>query len=526
MFGILLLILLSSALAQLTPYIQGLIVDSAILTQQELFLTMLVLVFAIVLILDSVTKFYLNIIMTNSGYEIAKKIRSDIFKQILYKSYDFFESNKNGDILLRTNNYIYDIGNYISRNISNLFIGFARFLIIYIFIFALNYKIALILTILYAIIFLVIFIYSKKIVNQGAKYKKLELQRNALILENLQGIETFLAYNTNYKNLKNYTNVSMEYGKERSKFYLLYNSFFPIIDFLVCLGTLLAYILTFSFSFTFLEIGIVIAIITYTSRVISPMQFVAKGLATFFEATATINQVFDLYNTPSKNEKLKLKYKNIDIRCENLCYINENTRTNIQNLNISVKHGQKILIVGRHGLGKTAFSNLLVGLYKLDSGKVLYNEIDIAEIDPNSLSDMVSITSDYVGVFNNTIYKNVKFAKPNATKKEILHAIKLSGLSTLTNKLERGYNTKIRADTISEGDKQLLSFARIILKNTPIVIVDEVSRDMGDKVKKQFLKKLEKFCKDKTLIYISENNKTNLKFDKVIYFKLINNCKN
>ncbi|MDD4816138.1 MAG: ABC transporter ATP-binding protein [Clostridia bacterium] len=521
-FGTLLLILLSSALAQLTPYIQGLIVDIAILTQQELTLIMFVVIFAIILILDNFTCFYLKVAMTNSGYDIAQTIRSDIFKQIIYKPYDFFENNKNGDILLRTNNYIYDIGSYISQNISHLFIGLARFLIIFTFIFAMNYKIALVLTLLYVCILLYIFLSAKKIVKQGREYKKLELQRNSLILQNLQGIEIFLAYNTKFRYLKNYIKIGSEYGKARKKFYYFYNTFFPIIDFLVCLGTLITYILTFSYAISILEIGVVIAIISYTSRVVSPMQIVAKGLATLFETTATVNQVFDLYNNEETKQKLVLEYKYIDIRCENLNYSNEQTSTNIKDLNLHIRSCQKVLIVGRHGLGKTAFSNLLIGLYKANSGKVLYNEIDIQEISSHSLSNMVSVTSDYVGIFNSTIYENVRYAKPTATKKEVLHAIKLSGLNFLTKKLERGYNTQIRADIIGEGDKQLISFARVILKNTPIVIVDEVARDMEERIKKQFLKKLNVFCQDKTLIYIAENNKINLKFDKIIYFKKIN----
>ncbi|MDD3862955.1 MAG: ABC transporter ATP-binding protein, partial [Clostridia bacterium] len=102
------------------------------------------------------------------------------------------------------------------------------------------------------------------------------------------------------------------------------------------------------------------------------------------------------------------------------------------------------------------------------------------------------------------------------------NAIKFSGLKRITDTLNRGKNTAINPYYISEGDKQLISFARIILKDTPIVIVDEVSRDMGTNVRKKFMKNLKKFVKEKTLIYISEYDDVDFEFDKVIQFNKIN----
>ena len=519
-FILILLIVFSSVFAQLVPYFQGLLVDDVLITlDKSLLITLCISIFA-VLILDSVCKLLANSYMINYGYKTAGKIQNEIFKNILNKPYDFFESKDNGDILYRINTYVYDIGDYISKDISELAMAISRMTIIFTFLFALEPYFALILSLLYALIFFVIYLFLKVLIKKSKKTMDNELHRNSVILQNIEGLETYLAYNTSSKTLQSYNNINTNYGKIWASYHKTANLFFPLIDFLVCIGTVLIYIVASTYIIHILQIGVIVSILAYSSSTIAPMAVISKGLANFVDTSVILDEVLEFADKSEQTEKAKINvhFDEVDIVCEKVSYKNAKNNTNIQQLNLKIKHGEKILLHGKYGSGKTSFSGLLSGLYKVDSGNILFNGININDLNENCLANLISVTSDAVGVFKASVYDNVKFAKPNASEKEILKAIEYSGLKKVTDKMEKGYKTVLNQTYVSEGDKQLISFARIILKNTPIIIVDEVTRDMEIAVKNKFLKTLKKFAKNKTLIYMSENSKVDFEFDKKIEF--------
>lgn len=521
--GISILILFSSVLAQLTPYIQGLLVDNAILSQDLNSLITFCIVFVIVLLLDAFAKFYLSILTTNTGYTIAGKIRKNVFALTINRPYDFFENQRSGDILHRTNAYIYNIGNFISTSISDFVISLARSLIIFTFMFVLYYKLALVLATLYFISCFIIYLYSKKIYKLGKIYKKYELHRNSLILQNLEGMETYLAYNDNFDYLKNYKDVSHEYGRIRRKYYWYYNTLNPVVDFVVSMGTVLIYNVAFNNPVSILEIGIVVSMLTYASRIIGPIQLLSKKLANIFETRTIVDNVFDLATPFDEITEGKIQCESVDIRCENLSYKNRANGANFENVNVNIKFGENVLLYGKYGTGKTSFANLLTGLYRPDSGKIYFNDVDMQTISKKDLGNIVSVVSDNSGIFKGSIYQNVRFANPNATEEEIMSAIKKAGLMPWIETLDNKHHTRIAKNTVSEGDKQLIAFARLILKNTPIVIFDEFSRDLDDKKEKLFLKNLEKFAKEKTLIYIVQIPPKKFPFTKKIKFSSLKN---
>ncbi|MDD4685967.1 MAG: ABC transporter ATP-binding protein [Clostridia bacterium] len=519
---IFLLMLFSSVFAQLVPYFQGLLVDNALITMNQSAIYIFCISIFFVLILDSVCRLFFSSYMLNYGYKAANKMQNNVFKHIIYRPYDFFEAHNTGDILYRTNTYVYDIGNYISKNISDLLMSIARIIMIFIFLFVVEPFFAIILCLLYIFIFIVTYLFSKIIFKMAKSSINTELHRNAVIMQNLEGLETFLAYNTNYKNLENYNKISSNYGKIRKKYYGIYNLFFQLTDFMVCFGIVLVYIIASIKVISLLQIGIVVSVLTYASAMVSPMGLLSRGMANYFETSAIMDMVLE-YSGDKKEqtEKVDLQTEKVDIKCKNVCYRNKGNNTDIQNLNLKIKSGEKILLFAQYGSGKTSFTNLLCGLYNVDSGEILYNGIKIQDLSVSSLANLISVTADYVGVFNASVFENVKFAKQDASDEEVLNAIEVSGLKKVADKMKRGIKTRINPAYISEGDKQLISYARIILKNPPVIIVDEVIRDMSKLHKRNFFKSLKEFTKDKTLIYISETENVDFKFDRTIDFNSI-----
>ena len=143
---------------------------------------------------------------------------------------------------------------------------------------------------------------------------------------------------------------------------------------------------------------------------------------------------------------------------------------------------------------------------------------NINHLKREEISKIISVASDDVGIFEGTFLQNVHFADKSASLASVKKAIKQAGLQPFLSKYPQGASTKINEKSISEGEKQLIAFARVILKNTPIVIFDEFDRDLSPTLKKRFFKKLTKFTEDKTLIYITHAHIADLPFTKKVRF--------
>ena len=216
------------------------------------------------------------------------------------------------------------------------------------------------------------------------------------------------------------------------------------------------------------------------------------------------------------------KFSEIQINCKNVFYKSLKNNIEINNLNLEINAKDKILIYGVYGIGKSSFVDLLCGLIKPDKGKIFFNTYNINSIKREDLSKMISVTSDNVGVFNASVFDNVKFAKVNATDEEVIEAITISGLSKVLSYSGRNYNWIVSEEIMSEGDKQFLSLARVVLRNPPVVIVDEAIRDLSENRKRLFLESLKKFTENKTLIFITEEIPENTKFEKIYNFEELN----
>ena len=522
-FGTLLLIILASVFAQLVPYIQGLFVDNAIISQNTQMLLLLCIIFMLVLVLDCFSVFYLSRLATKTGFNIAQDLRNYVFSSTINRNYDFFKDKNNGDLIQRTNYYTHEIGTFLSVNMHNLFIGVSRFFIIFVFMFILSVKIALILSVLYFIVFVISYLYSLKIFRLGRVLKKTELHRNSLVLQNIENMETYLAYNDGDDYFPNYNRVNNRYGNLRNKYYLLYNWFVPFIDILVSVATVFVYYLAFNQNLGVFDIGVVIAMLTYTTRIIEPASLIIAGTASLNATKATWDKVSDLIKEKNTTQKISYDFDKVDIECENVGYHNTVNGENFQGLSLKIPFKSKVLIYGKYGMGKSTVANVLAGLFEATSGKVYLNNINISSINHDSLMKMVSVIGDDVGIFNGSVYQNVRFGNPNATDKQIKLAIKEAGLLRYVKGLNNKEHTRISQHTISESEKQLIAYARLLLKNPKVVIIDEFTRDLEPTQEKAFLKSLAKFCKDKTLIYLSSKQPQDLVFDMKINFKKFHN---
>lgn len=515
-FIVFLLIVLSSVFAQAVPYLQGLIVDQAILTSSQKSLVIIMLAVVAILILDTFSRGYLAMILNSFSHKISGNIRRDVFAGILKKPLSFFEQKHEGEILQTTNAYLYYLGGDLAKGTTNIAIGASRFLIIFAFVATLNFTLGLILGGLYVAILVLFGLFAVALHKKSLNLRKNSLHRNSLILENLTGLETYITYGNGEKYLENYNKVNGGYGKLYDANNGFRNLITPLTDFLACLGTVIIYHIAFGDIAGLLEVGVLVSILSYASRATQPLEMIANGIDAIIEANSCV-QIAQNFAETSADGTENLLDKTPSITCKNLCFKNSQG-VEIVDFNIKIPFKSKVEIIGKSGLGKTAFSLLLAKIYKAEQGEILFGKQNINHLKREEISKIISVASDDVGIFEGTFLQNVHFADKSASLASVKKAIKQAGLQPFLSKYPQGASTKINEKSISEGEKQLIAFARVILKNTPIVIFDEFDRDLSPTLKKRFFKKLTKFTEDKTLIYITHAHIADLPFTKKVRF--------
>lgn len=515
---LLLLVVLAGAMAELTPVIRGEIISAGIAEHNFDSIITLSVVLVIALLLDTFARGFLHICATRAGFDTAKKMRSDFFYRLMRQPYQFLAQKCSGDMVFRANIYIFSIGSFLAKSIADTAINIARFALIFVYMVFLDARFALALAVVYGLAIVFATILTKKTYVIGKNFKQLELQRNSLMLHNLNHMKTYLAYNDNFEYLPHYNQIDGELDKYYLKFYRLKHWLVPALEFFASLGTVFIYHLAFSITPDLLQVGVVVAMLTFATRLTTPIKTLSVALTDITENQATANKIMHFLQKPNTPNRTHFDKKQFDISCQNLTFSNLSTAHPVQNFSLDIPFGQKIAITGAYGSGKTAFSELLLGLNQPQSGKVLFDGVDVQTIRRSSFCKLISATEDNVSVLDGTILENLHFVKPTATQDQVLEALNKAGLDDLIASLPRGVHTHISAKTITQQTRQLLSFARVILKNTPVVIVDEFARDLGKDQTKKFYGALKRFAKNKTLIFICQEAPNQLKFDKIIKF--------
>ncbi|MBR2052666.1 MAG: ABC transporter ATP-binding protein [Clostridia bacterium] len=518
-FVTILLVLLAGLAAEFVPFLQGLIVGQAAINQNESAIWEVLVALAVMLVLDMFARCFLYIISNKIGFGVAKEIRNDFFEKLMKQPYQFFVQRRSGDMVFRANIFIYSIGNFLSKNIADTAIGFTRVAIIFVYLLVLNAGFALVLLGIYSLAILFAVLHSHKTYRIGKAFKHFELHRNSLILQNLDHIDTYLAYNDDFSYLKHYARVDKTYHKLRVKYHFSKHLFYPCLDLFVGLGTVVIYWLTLSQGLGAIEVGVLVAMLTYASRMILPIQQIAEGLAEMIGTSAIISKIMNFVNKPKKHKRKKFSAQKFDIVCQNVAHKDVATGANFENLNLDIPFGQKVAIVGAYGNGKSAFADLLLGLNRPQSGSLKFGGTEVVDIKKSSLPNLIAFAGDDAQIFGATVFENVQFAKPSAGAREVVLAAKNAGLLEVVDALPNGIHTRLAPESTSETIKQLIAFARVILKNPPVIVFDEFTRDLAPQMQKKFFANLKKFAKNKTMIYICQKAPKELHFHQTICFQ-------
>lgn len=257
------------------------------------------------------------------------------------------------------------------------------------------------------------------------------------------------------------------------------------------------------------------------SRIYNPVNEVFNNLAALFYLDIRINRMNEMQALPVQTGKTDFSTKIYDITFKNVDFSYESGKQVLKDVSFTAKQGEITALVGPSGGGKTTTAKLAARFWDINSGKIMLGENDISEIDPETLLNNYSVVFQDVTLFNTTIMENIKIGKKGATDDDVVKVAKLAQCDQFVNKMPNGYQTTIgeNGETLSGGERQRISIARALLKDAPIVLLDEATASLDVENETKIQRAISELIKNKTVLIIAHRMRTVANADKIVVLK-------
>lgn len=520
------LMITSSALGMLTPKILMLILDDYIPNEN---ISGIVQISIVLLLINLVIVISLRIkisITSRLGQNIIHQIRSDIFEHLQELPFTYYDERPHGKIQVRVVNYVNSLSDLLSNGIINTITDLFSLFFIIGFMISLNFKLSLICLTGLPLLMILIFVIKKKqrIAWQISSNKSSNL--NAYIAESINGIRVTQSFVRERENIEIFNRLSGSYQKAWMRAVKMNFLLWPAIDNISIWTSIGVYVLGATWLSNGMEgitVGIIIAFIGYIGRFWAPINTLASFYNSLLTAMSYLERIFETIDEPvlvrdcegaTKMPPIKgmIEFQDVEFSYEDDVKI-------LDKINFKVSSGESYAIVGPTGAGKTTIINLISRFYNLDSGKILIDGVDISKVTLASLRKQMGIMLQDSFIFSDTISGNIRYGNRTATNEEVITASKTVRAHDFISKMELGYDTPVneRGNRLSAGQRQLLSFARALLADPKILILDEATSSIDTETEILLQEGLAKLLKNRTSFIIAHRLSTIKNADCILY---------
>lgn len=454
---------------------------------------------------------YTNII----GQRVIYDIRSDLFKHIQRLSFNFFDKRPAGSVLVRVTNDVNSLQDLFTNGVVNLMIDCVQLLGIVIILLFINWKLGLAVMITVPIMFLISTTLRKKIRYAWQDVRMKNSRINSHLNESIQGIRVTQAYTQEYENMRYFDNMNMDSKKSWDKASAMNQMFGPLIEITGGVGTFILFMLgAYLIQTGELTIGLLVAFSNYVGNFWDPINRLGQMYNQLLVAMASSERIFEFIDEePSIADKPGAKMLPAitgNIKFDHVVFEYEQGRQALKGIDLDVKSGQSVALVGHTGSGKSTIINLLSRFYDVTDGQITIDGHDIREVTVQSLRSQISVVLQDTFIFSGTIRDNIRFGRLDATDEEIEQVAKSVDAHDFIMKLPKGYDTEVeeRGSALSMGQRQLLSFARALLANPRILILDEATASIDTETELKIQEALKVLLKGRTSFIVAHRLST------------------
>ena len=490
-------------------------------TSEVVLLSVLLLVIIVASVLMSVVR---SRIMTKVGQDIVFDIRADLYAHLQKLSFEYYDTRPHGKILVRVINYINSISDLMTNGIINFVLEILNLLFIGVFMFFVSWQLALVILAGLPVFFGVMLLIKNKQRRAWQRVSNKSSNLNAYTHESIVGTKVTQMFTREEENEQVFDRLQTDYRKSWMKAVTYSNLVWPSID-SIAIVVRGAIFLTGLLVFTTdaVSLGTIVAMCSYADRFWQPLINLSNLMNTFINAVAYLERIFETLDEPvtvddAPDAHLMPKIEG-NVTFDDVTFAYETGPNVLENLSFSVKAGESIALVGPTGAGKTTVVNLISRFYNVSGGRVLIDGEDISQVTLNSLRSQMGIMLQDSFIFSGTIMDNIKYGKLDATEEEVKAACKIVGADEFIEQLANGYHTVVneRGSGLSQGQKQLIAFARTILADPKILVLDEATSSIDAKTERYLQRGLNHLLKGRTSFIIAHRLSTVRECDRIMY---------
>ncbi len=460
------------------------------------------------------------------GQQIIHDLRSDIFEHLQDLPFSYYDNRPHGKIQVRVVNYVNSLSDLLSNGIVNTITDLCNLFFIVTFMFLTNVRLTLLCLCGLPILAAVVIFIKKRQHRAWQIQSNKQSNLNAYIAESINGIRVTQSFVREEMNSNIFNDLSSSYRKSWMHAVLYNFTMGPSVDLISMATTSAIYVLGIHWMFDSaspITIGVLIAFTSYVSRFWAPINTLAAFYNSLLTAISYLERIFETIDEPvsvqDAPDDVEMPPIHGDVSFEQVSFSYEPGVRILDNVNFKAKAGDSFAIVGPTGAGKTTLVNLLSRFYNLDTGRILIDGTDISNVTIHSLRAQMGVMMQDSFIFAGTIMDNIRYGNHTATDEDVIRAAKTVCAHDFIMELENGYQTEVneRGSRLSAGQRQLISFARALLADPKILILDEATSSIDTETEIALQKGLSELLKGRTSFIIAHRLSTIRNADCIMY---------
>lgn len=520
------MMLVASVVSLYPPRLLKLIVDEVVVEEDYKQLALVGVGLVLLAAVEILSSFIQARSMGKVGLKIITQIRTDIFERLQKLSFDYFDNRPAGKIVVRATEYINALADFFSNHVMMFAIYIVKLVVVTVFMLSLSPTLTLIVYLTIVPMMIIVFMLRSLLRKMYTKLRLKNSNRTAFLVESIMGEQIVKNYNRVDTNIGIYKQVheeSVDVWWTITKYSRLNH---PVVQTFWHFGTLSIYGVALAMILAgndLITAGMVITFTTYMSSFQEPLSQISTIIQDLAQVSSNLDQVFDTIDYPleikDKENAIVLEGVRGDIDFNDVTFAYEKGINILEHFNLHVKQGETIALVGPTGAGKTTVINMLTRFYDVKVGSVTIDGIDVRDVSLTSLRKEVGVLMQDPFIFKGTVMDNIRYGKWDATDEECIAAAKLIFADKFIQRLKDGYYQVLeeQGSGLSAGEKQLISFARIVLKNPSVIILDEATSAIDTETEIYIKEALDILIKDKTAFIVAHRLSTIRNSDRILF---------
>jgi len=520
---VLICVVASNVLTMITPLFVKKIFDEILLQADYAALVLFSLAIVGATLLGGALNYVQGYINEYVSQRSVYDMRNDLYQSLLNQSFSFYDRSRTGQLMVRATGDMGQIRGFFSRGLRPLIDTILRFPFVFLILVSMDWKLTVLSFLGVPLIILIVTRFSSKI---GPLWEAIRTQYGNLtsvIQENLMGVRVVKGFAMEAHEIKKFSKENQVYMEKMVDQARLSAFYMPLADFIA--GANIVFILWYGGTEVItgnISFGAWIVFNLYALQLLWPVRFLGFITDFYKRAVAAANRVFEIMDAKSevveKEGAVELGDVQGHVRFENVYFGYDKDHMVLKNLNLDVKPGENVAVLGATGSGKSSIINLIPRFYDVTSGKITIDGRDIRDVTLTSLRRNIAIVHQEPFIFSTTIKENIAYGKEGATMEEIVKAAEAAKIHDFISSLPKGYDTEVgeRGITLSGGQKQRVAIARALLTNPKIIIFDASTSNVDTETEYEIQRALENLLENRTTFIITQRLSTVRHADKIV----------